>query len=102
MHRVVFKTRMNESDSSMNNKGQSAETDSMKMENRTISVESEDILSSELTTSDSDARISELRANEYSLCSSCLDSCSCFTVASLDEASHKKRSKNLSGFSSQT
>ena len=93
MHCVVFKTRMKESDSSMTNGDQSTMTDSMNMENRT---ESEDILSSELTSSDSEARTSELnntltsltpdpdlsntdgdyiakvRPSEYSSCSSCL------------------------------
>ena len=38
----------------------SAVTDSRNMENRTISVESEDILSSELISSDSEARASEM------------------------------------------
>ncbi|XP_078327174.1 gem-associated protein 8-like isoform X2 [Crassostrea virginica] len=117
---------MEESDSSMTNGDQSAMTDSMKMESRILSVESEDILSSELTSSDSEARTSELnntltsltpdpdlsntdgdyiakvRPSEYSSCSSCLDSSSCFTDESLDEASPQKRSKKLSGFSSQT
>ena len=82
----------------MNNGDQSAMTDSMNMDNRTLSVESEDILSSEITSSDSEARTSELnntlisltldsdlsntdgdyvakvRHNEHSSCSSCLDS----------------------------
>ena len=87
----------------MNNGDQSAMTDSMNMDNRTLSVESEDILSSELTSSDSEGHTSELnntltsltpdpglsntdgdyiakvRPSEYSSCSSCLDSCSYFT-----------------------
>ena len=89
----------------MNNGDQSAMTDSMNMhmENTTLSVESEDILSSELTSSDSLGHTSELnntltsltsdpdlsttdenyiakvRPNEHFSCSSCLDSCSYFT-----------------------
>ena len=82
----------------MNNGNHFAVTYLRNMENKTLSVESEDILSSELTSSDSEARTSELnntlisltldsdlsntdgdyvakvRHNEHSSCSSCLDS----------------------------
>ena len=58
MHCVVFKTRMilvGQLDGDP-----SAVTDLIYMENRNLSVESEDILSSELTSSDSEACTYEL------------------------------------------
>ena len=124
MHCVVFKTMMILVGQLYGD--QSAMTDLMNMENRTLSVESEDILSSELTSSDSEARTSELnntltsltpdpdlsntdedyiakvRPNERFSCSSSLDSCNCFTDESLDEASPEKLNNNISRFSSQT
>ena len=51
----------------MINGDQYAMTDSRNMENRAMSVESEDILSSELTSSDSEARTSELNNTLTSL-----------------------------------
>ena len=124
MRCVVFKTRMILVGQLFGD--QSAVKDLMNMENRTLSVESEDILSSELTSSDNEGHPSELnntltcltpdpdlsntdedyiakfRPNEHFSCSSCLDSCSCLTDESLDEASTQKPNKSLSGFSPQT
>lgn len=114
---------MEASDSSITNGGPKSEL--VIIESKTLLVEQEEILSSELTSSDCDTPPSELNNTLTSLtpdpdlsntdcdyrtgvkdsedpsCSSCLDSSSCFTDESLDEASPQKRSKKLSGFSSQ-
>lgn len=114
---------MEASDSSITNGGPKSKL--VIIESKTLLVEQEEILSSELTSSDCDTPPSELNNTLTSLtpdpdlsntdcdyragvkdsedpsCSSCLDSSSCFTDESLDEASPQKRSKKLSGFSSQ-